>query len=426
MRKAKNSWNSYSDIEIMVREATSNDPWGPSSSLMARICRESDAPADYNQMFSTLWKRVSDYQHMKHVSKALTLIEYLMRHSHEHFVSDIILRSDTIRRLKHYKFYDDGVDMGSEVRAKAAAIMAMIEDPDLLIKERQVAERTGDRIKGFSYEYANFYKKDSLPEPVERKEDNHFEPLPLEPDVDEFKYEEENKPKKKKKSKKGKKAKKVVEEEEPEETLAIMPAEEVKAEPKKTASLVDTDLVTGGMNYKAALDNLDWLGASVATHHLTQDIALFDMEVQPAQRGKTLESSDEVLLFEEEKAMPEAVEAPAMKKDVDVWDVAREITVLDNLNMTAQERSWADVRTQRKTREQSAPKLNQIAKPKMTEPMLALPDAATAWQPAQQQYAHDYSRAMVPYGSMPTQGVPQAQYGYPYGYPQYQYQYQWN
>jgi epsin len=33
----KNYTKGYSDIQIKVREATSNDPWGPQGSLMAEI-----------------------------------------------------------------------------------------------------------------------------------------------------------------------------------------------------------------------------------------------------------------------------------------------------------------------------------------------------------------------------------------------------
>lgn len=36
-RQVKNIVHNYSEAEIKVREATSNDPWGPPSSLMSEI-----------------------------------------------------------------------------------------------------------------------------------------------------------------------------------------------------------------------------------------------------------------------------------------------------------------------------------------------------------------------------------------------------
>jgi len=36
-RQVKNMVKNYSEAEVKVREATSNDPWGPSSTLMSEI-----------------------------------------------------------------------------------------------------------------------------------------------------------------------------------------------------------------------------------------------------------------------------------------------------------------------------------------------------------------------------------------------------
>lgn len=43
LRQAKNITKGFSDIQVKVREATSNDPWGPSGSQMAEL-----ADASYN------------------------------------------------------------------------------------------------------------------------------------------------------------------------------------------------------------------------------------------------------------------------------------------------------------------------------------------------------------------------------------------
>ena len=44
LRGAKNYAKGYSDVQAMVREATSNDPWGPSGTQMKEI-----AQMTYNQ-----------------------------------------------------------------------------------------------------------------------------------------------------------------------------------------------------------------------------------------------------------------------------------------------------------------------------------------------------------------------------------------
>jgi len=44
MRQMKNIAKGYSDIEQKVREATSNDPWGPSGALMSEIANATFNP----------------------------------------------------------------------------------------------------------------------------------------------------------------------------------------------------------------------------------------------------------------------------------------------------------------------------------------------------------------------------------------------
>ena len=49
MRVAKNYTKGYSDVQAKVREATSNDPWGPSGTQMNEL-----AQLTYNQCVSRL------------------------------------------------------------------------------------------------------------------------------------------------------------------------------------------------------------------------------------------------------------------------------------------------------------------------------------------------------------------------------------
>jgi len=151
MRDAKNSINGYSDIQVLVREATSNDPWGPTTSLMRRIAVESENPVNYYDMFKTLWKRLTDFHHIKHVHKSLMLIDYLLKYGPEKIITDVRLRSDVVRKLCYYKYYKNGIESGSDVRSKSKAILGLLEDKELLSEQRNAAMSTNQRIIGFSY-----------------------------------------------------------------------------------------------------------------------------------------------------------------------------------------------------------------------------------------------------------------------------------
>ena len=77
IRAAKNM--QYEPIEVKVREATNNDPWGQSTSVMADIARSTHHHDEYSLLFKMVWKRLNDHEHVMHVQKALILIDFLLR-----------------------------------------------------------------------------------------------------------------------------------------------------------------------------------------------------------------------------------------------------------------------------------------------------------------------------------------------------------
>lgn len=546
-REAKNKWNEYSEVQVMVRSATSNDPWGPESSLMAKIARESESPANYHMMFTTLWKRVTDYQHLKHVLKALILVEYLLRHGHDRFISDVKLRSDVIRRLKHYKYFKDGRDIGTEVRNKAVTIMTLLEDKELLKKERDVARRTEGKIVGYSYEYSNFYGKEEAAPGVERDRsyerrrgefDDPFGSIQDNPDYYEGhgspngsprapRYEEEHanhedadkksdeeeeqrvvasKPKKKtKKAKKGTKGKKIVRratesddeegvvEERDEEVVVVRSSkktvqkdyfkgssedeeEDVAAahapqrheeqddflrDMANSRPIFERDLITAGVNPAAEASAFGWVNSAPQQRSQpfeSQGNALFDMQVVPfnapakkpeaQQKASVAAADDDLFDFGMPAAKSGAMsnaqqQQPVMQSDLerDPWDLAKEISTLDNLTMTSDEKKIRESRVARKQREKEGPKLKSLAQKAKEEsvsndPFTNMVQGAPQAGPTGGYQGHGPSsmaivpvgyfdpaqqQAMVPanyYGGYPQ---PYAQYPQPYGYgmPQY-------
>ena len=69
-RQVKNIVHNYSEAEIKVREATSNDPWGPSSSLMSEIADLTYNVVAFSEIMSMIWKRLNDHgKNWRHVYK---------------------------------------------------------------------------------------------------------------------------------------------------------------------------------------------------------------------------------------------------------------------------------------------------------------------------------------------------------------------
>ena len=127
---------------MQVREATNNDRFMVASGVLAEIARATNDYQEYPKLFAMLWKRLTDLEHVMHVTKALHLCEYLLRHGAERFISDAKRRARDIAALQKYKHYDEqNQDDAKEARAKAKAVYALLMDDLLLAQERGKSSR---------------------------------------------------------------------------------------------------------------------------------------------------------------------------------------------------------------------------------------------------------------------------------------------
>lgn len=59
-------------MQIKVREATSNDPWGPSATIMAEVADLTYNVVAFSEIMQMIWKRLNDHgKNWRHVYKAL-------------------------------------------------------------------------------------------------------------------------------------------------------------------------------------------------------------------------------------------------------------------------------------------------------------------------------------------------------------------
>ncbi|KAL1786185.1 epsin-2 isoform X4 [Sigmodon hispidus] len=137
----KNIVNNYSEAEIKVREATSNDLWGSSSSLMTEVTNLSYNIVAFSEIMSMVWKWLNDHgKNWRHVYKALTLLDYLIKRGSELVAQKCRENIFVIQTLKGFQYIDhDGKHQGinDEERLKAERIQA------LQTKERMPQVATG-------------------------------------------------------------------------------------------------------------------------------------------------------------------------------------------------------------------------------------------------------------------------------------------
>jgi len=136
VRELKNL--SYDEIEILVREATSNEPEGAPVSLMDQIAKATYDPNLFNKLFTQLWKRLTDVEQYLHVNKALSLVNHLLRAGDKRFVEEVRRRSRDVFRLRKYRYFNtDGQNIAADANLKATEIMELLDDRSKLRKARK-------------------------------------------------------------------------------------------------------------------------------------------------------------------------------------------------------------------------------------------------------------------------------------------------
>ncbi|XP_045840609.1 epsin-2 isoform X3 [Meles meles] len=147
-RQMKNIVNNYSEAEIKVREATSNDPWGPSSSLMTEIADLTYNVAAFSEIMSMVWRRLNDSgKNWRHVYKALTLLDYLIKTGSERVAQQCRENLFAVQTLRDFQYIDrDGKDQGINVREKSKQLVGLLKDEERLKAERAQALKTKERM----------------------------------------------------------------------------------------------------------------------------------------------------------------------------------------------------------------------------------------------------------------------------------------
>lgn len=147
-RTVKNVVRNFTDIEVKVREATSNDPWGPSSSLMGEIADATYNVTAFSSIMSMLWKRLNDHgKNWRHVYKSLTVLDYIIKTGSDRVAQQCRENLFAIQTLKDFQFIDkDGKDQGINVREKSKQIVALLKDDERLKNERQRALKAKERF----------------------------------------------------------------------------------------------------------------------------------------------------------------------------------------------------------------------------------------------------------------------------------------
>lgn len=130
--------------EVLVRQATNDEKWGPSGSLMLQIADMTHQFQHLPYISQALWDRLSerrDGRNWRTVYKALLLLDYVLKNGSEQFVNEARQHSRLVSDLSRFNYVDsEGVDRGISVRERAKIVYELIHDTKTLREERKKAK----------------------------------------------------------------------------------------------------------------------------------------------------------------------------------------------------------------------------------------------------------------------------------------------
>ncbi|KAJ1652162.1 Epsin-3, clathrin recruitment and traffic between the Golgi and endosome [Dispira simplex] len=166
-------------MEIKVNEATNNDPWGASGTLMQEIAQGTQNYQYFNEIMPCIYRKFSECEasEWRQIYKSLTLLEFLVKNGAERVVEDVRSHLTTVKMLRNFHFIDDqGKDQGINVRQRAKELMELVQNSPRVREERAKAkanrskytgvESTESRYGGFGSNEGFSSSQDSLDSPT--------------------------------------------------------------------------------------------------------------------------------------------------------------------------------------------------------------------------------------------------------------------
>ncbi|PQE20244.1 hypothetical protein CJF30_00001546 [Rutstroemia sp. NJR-2017a BBW] len=151
VRKVQNAVMNYTEMEAKVREATNNEPWGASSTLMQEIANGTYNYQLLNEIMPMIYKRFTEKaaEEWRQIYKGLQLLEFLIKNGSERVIDDARSHLTLLKMLRQFHFIDqNGKDQGVNVRNRAKELTELLSDVDRIRAERKKARANRSKYIG--------------------------------------------------------------------------------------------------------------------------------------------------------------------------------------------------------------------------------------------------------------------------------------
>ncbi|KAJ3481000.1 hypothetical protein NLI96_g7962 [Meripilus lineatus] len=157
--QAKNVVLNVSEMEAKVRDATNDEPWGASSTLMQEIAQGTFNFQNFNEIMPCIYARFMEKEakQWRQIYKALQLLEYLIKNGSERVVDDARSHIATIKMLRNFYYIDEkGKDQGLNVRNRSRELVELLADVDKIRAERRKAKVNKNKYTGVGNDGMSF------------------------------------------------------------------------------------------------------------------------------------------------------------------------------------------------------------------------------------------------------------------------------
>ncbi|KAI9357543.1 hypothetical protein BD770DRAFT_420123 [Pilaira anomala] len=138
-------------MEAKVHDATNNEAWGASSTVMQEIAQATFNYQYFNEIMPTIYKRFTEKEakYWRQIYKSLVLLEYLVKNGSERVVDDARSHVSMIKMMKNFHYVDEkGKDQGINVRSRAKELAELLGDVDAIKAERKKAKKNRNKYTG--------------------------------------------------------------------------------------------------------------------------------------------------------------------------------------------------------------------------------------------------------------------------------------
>ncbi|KAG6917356.1 hypothetical protein DXG01_002821 [Tephrocybe rancida] len=150
LRLAGNYTSSYTDVQAKVRDATSNDPWGPSGTQMDEIAQMTYNEGNFFEIVEMLEKELQGKgKDWRHTLKSLIVLDYCLHLGSKNVVIHFRNNLHILSALKGFPYAEDENrhNQSGHIRRKAEDIAELLRDENRLQEERLARALMRDRMK---------------------------------------------------------------------------------------------------------------------------------------------------------------------------------------------------------------------------------------------------------------------------------------